>query len=117
MGLNLAANEPALAAAEARDYVKAFGRGAIEALEIGNEPNVYGKLTVYHTLLGAPVPRPAPQLRLSGVPPPVPAPSPRAAPQPAAGRPGAGRRPDARAGLVGADDAGLPARASRGCGS
>lgn len=56
MGLNLAANEPALAAAEARDYIKAFGAGTIDALEIGNEPNVYGKVTVYHTVFGAPVP-------------------------------------------------------------
>jgi hypothetical protein len=55
MGLNLAANEPALAAAEARDYIRAFGRRTIEALEIGNEPNIYNQLTVYHTLLGIPL--------------------------------------------------------------
>jgi hypothetical protein len=55
MGLNLVANDPALAAAEARDYVSAFGRGAIEALEIGNEPNIYSQLTVEHTLLGIPL--------------------------------------------------------------
>jgi hypothetical protein len=55
VGLNLAANDPALAAAEARDYMKAFGRRAIEALEIGNEPNIYSRLTIYHTLLGVPV--------------------------------------------------------------
>jgi hypothetical protein len=55
MGLNLAANDPALAAAEGRDYVKAFGRGTIEALEIGNEPNIYNRLTVLRTLLGLPV--------------------------------------------------------------
>jgi hypothetical protein len=55
MGLNLVANNPALAAAEARDYVRAFGRGAIEALEIGNEPNIYSQLTVEHTLLGIPL--------------------------------------------------------------
>jgi hypothetical protein len=55
LGLNLAANEPALAAAEARDYVHAFGRGAIEAMEIGNEPNVYSKVTVLHTVFGLPV--------------------------------------------------------------
>jgi type IV pilus biogenesis protein CpaD/CtpE len=56
MGLNLAANEPGLAAAEARDYIRAFGPHAIDALEIGNEPNVYGKITVYHTVFGVPVP-------------------------------------------------------------
>ena len=55
MGLNLAANEPALAGAEARAYVKAIGRDSIAAVEIGNEPNVYGKIQVLHTLLGAPV--------------------------------------------------------------
>jgi hypothetical protein len=55
MGLNLAANEPALAAAEARAYLKTIGRGFLTALEIGNEPNVYGKIQVLHTLLGAPL--------------------------------------------------------------
>jgi hypothetical protein len=55
MGLNLAADQPALAAAEARDYIKAFGAGSIEAMEIGNEPNVYRKITVYHTVFGVPV--------------------------------------------------------------
>jgi hypothetical protein len=55
MGLNLAANDPALAAAEARDYVRAFARGALRALEIGNEPNIYSQLTLYHTLLGVPL--------------------------------------------------------------
>jgi hypothetical protein len=55
MGLNLAADDPALAAAEARGYIKALGRRAIEALEIGNEPNIYSRLTVYHTLLGIPL--------------------------------------------------------------
>jgi hypothetical protein len=55
MGLNLAANQPALAAAEARDFIASLGRGSIEALEIGNEPNVYGKITVYHTVFGVPV--------------------------------------------------------------
>jgi hypothetical protein len=55
MGLNLAAGSPALAAAEARDYIRAFGRTAIEALEIGNEPNIYSSVTVYHTAGGAEV--------------------------------------------------------------
>ncbi|HZE03863.1 MAG TPA: glycosyl hydrolase family 79 C-terminal domain-containing protein [Solirubrobacteraceae bacterium] len=52
MGLNLAADQPALAAAEARDYLKALGRGSLDALEIGNEPNIYSKIPVYHTLFG-----------------------------------------------------------------
>jgi hypothetical protein len=55
MGLNLAADQPGLAAAETRAYIKAFRTGSIEALEIGNEPNVYGKITVYHTVFGVPV--------------------------------------------------------------
>jgi hypothetical protein len=55
MGLNLAADEPALAAAEARGYIKALGQGRIQALEIGNEPNVYSKITVFHTVFGIPV--------------------------------------------------------------
>jgi hypothetical protein len=53
LGLNLAADKPALAAAEARDYIRAFGRNAIDALEIGNEPNIYRNITVYHTASGA----------------------------------------------------------------
>jgi hypothetical protein len=52
VGINLAANDPSLAAAEARQYVKTFGASAIEALEIGNEPNVYANVTVFHTAAG-----------------------------------------------------------------
>ncbi|HTU95583.1 MAG TPA: glycosyl hydrolase family 79 C-terminal domain-containing protein [Solirubrobacteraceae bacterium] len=55
MGLNLAANDPALDAAEVRDYVQALPQGSIDAVEIGNEPNIYNKITVYHTASGAPV--------------------------------------------------------------
>ncbi len=54
LGLNLAADDPALDAVEVRDYVSAFGRASIEALEIGNEPNIYDKITLLHTALGAP---------------------------------------------------------------
>jgi len=53
LGLNLAADEPALSAAEARAYLKAFGRHFIRALEIGNEPNVYGKIALFRTPAGA----------------------------------------------------------------
>lgn len=56
MGLNLAANDPALDAAELRDYVAALPPHAIDAVEIGNEPNVYSKITIYHTAAGAPFP-------------------------------------------------------------
>jgi hypothetical protein len=55
MGLNLAADDPALDAAELRDYVAALPQNAIGAVEIGNEPNIYNKITVYHTASGAPV--------------------------------------------------------------
>jgi hypothetical protein len=44
LGVNLAANQPALARAEAQAYVRTIGRARIAALEIGNEPNVYGKI-------------------------------------------------------------------------
>jgi hypothetical protein len=44
MGINLAANQPALSRAEARAYLRTIGRQRISALEIGNEPNVYGKI-------------------------------------------------------------------------
>lgn len=55
MGLNLAANDPALAAAEARAYLGAIGRENLAALELGNEPNLYRAITTYHTVLGAAV--------------------------------------------------------------
>ena len=55
MGLNLAADQPGLAAAEARAFVRTFGRATIDALEIGNEPNVYSKITVDHIALGVPL--------------------------------------------------------------
>jgi hypothetical protein len=57
LGINLAANEPALAAAEARAYVKALdGTSSIAALEIGNEPNLYSGVTAFPGLNGKPVP-------------------------------------------------------------
>ncbi len=56
LGINLAANEPALGAAEARAYVKALGgTSSIEALEIGNEPNLYSGVTAFPGLNGKPV--------------------------------------------------------------
>jgi len=41
MGINLAANRPALAAAEARALLQGIGRQYIQAFEIGNEPDLY----------------------------------------------------------------------------
>jgi hypothetical protein len=58
-GLNLAANVPALAAAEARVALSRLGSSRVQALEIGNEPNVYTVVPWYHTPAGTPVtPRP-----------------------------------------------------------
>ncbi|MGI8507458.1 MAG: glycosyl hydrolase family 79 C-terminal domain-containing protein [Solirubrobacteraceae bacterium] len=54
MGLNLGANQPALAAAEARRYERSF-KGALAAFEIGNEPNVYDVVAAYHTPSGGSV--------------------------------------------------------------
>jgi hypothetical protein len=47
LGVNLAAAQPALAAAEARAFVQGIGQRYIEALEIGNEPDVYGQFAWY----------------------------------------------------------------------
>jgi len=55
MGLNLAANQPALAGAEARAFARVLGPSTLAATEIGNEPNVYSKIQILHTLLGAPL--------------------------------------------------------------
>jgi hypothetical protein len=56
LGINLAADEPSLASAEAHAYVKALGgSSSIEALEIGNEPNLYSGVTAFPGLDGKPV--------------------------------------------------------------
>ncbi len=52
MGINLAGDRPALAAAEARAILAGVGRQYIEALEIGNEPDLYGGLPWYRDLQG-----------------------------------------------------------------
>jgi glycosyl hydrolase family 79 len=52
LGINLAADRPALAAAEARALVAGIGRRYVEALEIGNEPDVYGIFPWYQTHRG-----------------------------------------------------------------
>ncbi len=51
IGVNLGADQPALAAAEARRDVQAF-KGSLQAFEIGNEPNVYNKIAAYRTAVG-----------------------------------------------------------------
>ena len=55
MGLNLAADEPALDAAEAGAFAGAFGRSSIEALEIGNEPNLFSTIPEWKLADGTPV--------------------------------------------------------------
>ncbi len=56
IGVNLEANRRALAAAEARALVAGIGRQHVEALEIGNEPNVYAIRPWYVTRGNRPVP-------------------------------------------------------------
>jgi hypothetical protein len=41
LGINLAAGRPAIAAAEGRAFISGIGSKFIDALEIGNEPNLY----------------------------------------------------------------------------
>ena len=47
MGVNLAGGQPAVAAAEAKALLVGIGKRNIEALEIGNEPDVYGVFPWY----------------------------------------------------------------------
>jgi Glycosyl hydrolase family 79 C-terminal beta domain len=48
LGVNLEANQPALAQAEANAFLNAFG-SSVQALEIGNEPNAYPSFPYYHS--------------------------------------------------------------------
>jgi hypothetical protein len=60
LGLNLAEDQPALDAAEARAYLAAFGRDSIAGFEIGNEPNLYAHFTRFADRAGKLVtPRPS----------------------------------------------------------
>lgn len=52
MGVNFAANQPRLAAAEARAFLAGIGRRYIRAFEIGNEPDNYGIFPWYRTERG-----------------------------------------------------------------
>lgn len=53
LGINLATNDPRLAAAEARALLAGIGRRSIEALEVGNEPDVYQSFPAYRNAHGA----------------------------------------------------------------
>ena len=54
-GLNLAGNNPALAAAEARAVLRQIGRDRVQAFEIGNEPNLFNVIPWYHNAAGKPI--------------------------------------------------------------
>lgn len=47
MGVNLAAGSPRVAAAEAQAFLGGIGRRSVTALEVGNEPDVYGVFPWY----------------------------------------------------------------------
>jgi hypothetical protein len=49
MGIDLEADSPRLAAAEAQAFAGGIGRDSIEALEPGNEPELYGSWAWYRT--------------------------------------------------------------------
>jgi hypothetical protein len=54
LGINLEADRPAIAAAEGRALVQGIGKRYIEALEIGNEPDLYGLFPWYRDHRGHP---------------------------------------------------------------
>ena len=115
MGLNLAANEPRWRPPRRGAYVQAFGAAAIEALEIGNEPNVYSKITVHHT--AARGSRCARGRRSFGYPDfraPVPGRSPAPRRTLALAGPALAVGPDAGEGLLDPDDAATSCAATRG---
>ena len=47
LGINLAAGRPAIAAAEGRAFISGIGAKYIDALEVGNEPNLYPVFSWY----------------------------------------------------------------------
>ena len=52
MGVNLAGGRPAIAAAEARAILEGIGTRYVQALEIGNEPDLYGIFSWYRDRRG-----------------------------------------------------------------
>jgi hypothetical protein len=56
VGINLEANSTRIAGAEARSLVNAFGRSHVQALEIGNEPDLYTVTPWYRVENGHPIP-------------------------------------------------------------
>lgn len=51
-GVNLKIGNPQLSLAEARALLRGLGRRRISALEIGNEPGLYGRFPFYHSATG-----------------------------------------------------------------
>src|SRR5437588_1009661 len=56
LGIDLEANSAAVAAAEARAFIRGFGRAGIAALELGNEPELYPSWGWYRAPGGREVP-------------------------------------------------------------
>jgi hypothetical protein len=56
LGVDLEANNRTLAAAEASAMVNRVGRDSVAALELGNEPELYGSFGWYRSAAGEPVP-------------------------------------------------------------
>ena len=52
LGIQFEADSATIAATEARQLIAGIGRGSIEALELGNEPELYGTFTWYKTASG-----------------------------------------------------------------
>lgn len=55
LGINLEANNPRIAAAEARAFVTHIGRQSIAALEVGNEAELYATFSWFRSRSGHPV--------------------------------------------------------------
>jgi hypothetical protein len=55
LGLNLEANRPKIDAVEASQLISGIGRRYIDALEIGNEPELYTTVPWYRRFHGAPI--------------------------------------------------------------
>ena len=55
LGVNLEANRPLVAGAEARALIRGLGQQRVRALEIGNEPELYAVLPWSRTLAGKPI--------------------------------------------------------------
>ena len=52
LSINLAADSTVVADNEARALIRGIGRGSIQAFELGNEPELYGRIPWYRTPSG-----------------------------------------------------------------